>query len=434
MPEVEIKYEIPKSKEEVRARIAAAQDELQTQLDFVSSNKMDFSRDGMAEAAEKLRSLNPELNDLREEMDRYVAVDNALLDAKKREHEALVQQGRAHADYAPTEVQLVPKAEPGIRSLSATYLESDQYRNYQPGIGSGLHKREDLNLRALFQTTAGYAPESVRTGDIVPVAVRPTPVLARIPQMPTTSPSVVYMEQTTLTAPSSMGISEGAVYTEAAIAYTERTSPVVKRGVFLPVTDEQMADVPGIRMLIDNDLVGMMMRDVENQIFNGNGTAPNLSGILNNSNINTVAKDSDQATFSALLEGIKSCRVTGRATPDLIVLNLTDWFEMAATQLATGQYMTGSMHEGIFERLWGLNIVMSDALAEGTGLVGAFSEHCYIRDRQDIDIKTGPRLAVNAAGSGTEYTIPTGQMNIFGDIRLTFVVRRGAAFTQVTGL
>ena len=49
-------------------------------------------------------------------------------------------------------------------------------------------------------------------------------------------------------------------------------------GVFLPVTDELLADVSGIQGYVNSRLQTMIRLRLDTQVLSGDGTAPNLEG------------------------------------------------------------------------------------------------------------------------------------------------------------
>ena len=98
-------------------------------------------------------------------------------------------------------------------------------------------------LKTLFQTSAGWAPESTRTGRVVDAVTRPLQVIDILPTGQTGQANVVYMQETTRTHAAAEK-AEGAAYAESELALTEATSAVRKITDSVPVTDEQLEDVP----------------------------------------------------------------------------------------------------------------------------------------------------------------------------------------------
>src|SRR3546814_13262404 len=100
-----------------------------------------------------------------------------------------------------------------------------------------------IGEKALMMTTAGYAPETVRLPGFVEHTSRPIQLIDILPTSRTGRGAVSYMEETTR-AHAAAEIAEGGAYPEAEFAFTARNMPVRKVGDSLPVTDEQLEDVP----------------------------------------------------------------------------------------------------------------------------------------------------------------------------------------------
>lgn len=372
---------------------------------------------------EVMGKLNKELNDTVAKMDKLQQVEEMEADQKRREDWANEPKSR------PSNVGF-SQAQAG-EPLGKQFIESDMWRKFSSqGMrgDSGLYVA-NMDLKALFNTTS-YAPEATRTGDVVPLARRPSQLLPRIRQVPTDQPSVVYMEQTTRTDPADMGIAEGSAYSPATLVYTQRTQAVEKRGVFIDVTDEVLADTTGMQSMVSDDLVDMLGEDIDEQIVSGDGSSDNLMGFTNKSGVTSVEAASD-STPIALLDGIRSVRTTGRSVVDLICMNSIDFYNMRKLQEVGGAFIHGRPTDALMFQEWGVPIVLVDALPAGTALVGAFGTHCYVRDRQDVNVQITMQWQVTTAPG---QTIPTGRQVVIVDARLAFVIRRAAAFAKVTGL
>lgn len=310
----------------------------------------------------------------------------------------------------------------GMVRLGKLFVESQAYKGYRGG-GAGPSAELDVDLKALFQTSAGWPPDVIRTGRVVEFATRPIQVLDLIPVATTTQNAVAYLEETTFTN-AAAETAEGGAYPEAALALTERTSPVRKVAVFLPVTDEQLEDVQGVQDYVEQRLTFMLRQRLDGQVLVGSGTAPNLTGILNTAGIQTQAKGTDPAP-DAIYKAIVKVRVTGRAQPNAVVIHPNDWQEIRLLRTADGVYIWGNPSESGVERIWGLPVVQSDALTEGTALVGDFANFCRLYNRRGIEVQV--------SNSHADY-FAAGKQAIRADVRVAFVVERPAAFCSVTGI
>ena len=122
------------------------------------------------------------------------------------------------------------------------------------------------------------------------------------------SDTVKYMEETTHTNLAAEIAEEAnaaapTAFGQATLAMTERSVPVEKLAVWIPVSDEQLADVANIGTWIESRLRYMIMNRLDGQLVAGNGTPPNLRGVINASNIQSQALGTDpvpDAIFKAM--------------------------------------------------------------------------------------------------------------------------------------
>lgn len=280
-----------------------------------------------------------------------------------------------------------------------------------------------IGNKALMTTGAGFAPESIRMPGFVDAVTRPIQLLDILPMGSTTMELVKFMEETTRTH-AAAETAEGGTFAESTFTFTERSSPVEKITDSLPVTDEQLEDVALIESYINGRLSFGVRQRLDRQCLIGDGSAPNLRGIMNTSGIQTQAKGADEA-MDALYKAMTKVRVTGRAIPTHHNIHPNDWQDIRLKKTADGIYIFGSPTEAGPARLWGLPVVENEALTEGTALVGSFDPSwIMLVERRGIDIQVGY--------VGTQFG--EGKRTIRADMRAALVVMRPAAFCQVTGI
>jgi HK97 family phage major capsid protein len=365
--------------------------------------------------AAHIRQLNDELTDLGKEVDGH------------RKTLKAAQTALTSDDKYATEstYDLDPGGEgngrPRTKSVGELFTESDAYKLLKGPIGPEANL--DVNLKTLLTTTTGWDPEETRTGRLVEFATRPLQVAQIMPQTTTTQSAVQYMEETTYTN-AAAETAEGGTFPEAALAFTEQTSIVRKIPVFIPVTDEQLEDEPRIRGVINNRLPFMIRQRLDSQVLVGNGTAPNLRGILNVVGIQTVAKGTDP-TPDAIYKAIVLVETTGQAVADTAVINPLDWQDIRLLRTADGIYIWGNPSDAGPERIWGLRVVRAQALTQNTGVVGDFGNFSELAVRRGIDVQV-------SNSHGTFFV--EGKQAIRADMRVAAVWYRPAAFCSVTGI
>lgn len=366
----------------------------------------------------EIRKLNAELDDAMKALEPLREVEAAAARARKG-----IPGQREHGDGAGRDGDRKGgrDGDREAKSLGELFVASHAYKGKKGNIGP--ESELDIELKTLMTTSAGFAPETTRTGRIVESAQRPVQVIDLIPQTTTRQAAVVYMEETTFTN-NAAEAAEGGTYGEAALALTEQTSNVRKIATWLPVTDEQLEDEEQAAGYVNNRLPFMLRQRLDGQILVGNGTAPNLRGILNVVGIQTQAKGADP-TPDAVYKAMTKVRVTGRAIPGAVVFHPTNWQDVRLLRTADGIYIWGSPSEAGPDRIWGLPVALSDAITLGTAVVGDFAGYSELAVRRGIEVQV--------TNSHSTFFVE-GKQAIRADMRAALVFYRPAAFATVTGL
>lgn len=304
------------------------------------------------------------------------------------------------------------------KSIGELFTESQAYKGRSGGSGpvAGL----DVDVKSLFQTTEGIPPETTRTGKFVEIVQPPLDVLDLVPTTTTQQIAVVYMEETVYNN-TAAEVPEAGAYPEAELGAEERSAPVRKIAVFLPVTDEQMEDIAYARSYVNSRLPLMVRQRLNRQILAGNGTAPNLRGLLNTPGIQNVPVGTDSLP-DAVHKAMTRIRMTAQSSPNVIAMNPVDWEGIRLLRTTDGIYLWGSPSEAGPARIWGTAVAEAQSLAEGTSIVGDFS-------MLELAVKRG--MDVKVSDSHEDY-FTHGKQAIRADMRAALVVYRPTAFATVT--
>lgn len=382
-----------------------------TALDGDSAAKVDAIRalnDEIDATAEKIQTLQS-LEAMRDKTRDLSAIDRPAI------HPTAAGGRRGNFDAVP-------------QGLGALFVNSPAYTGHVRGSRApGPMAELDIDLNGLraanFTTSAGWAPESLRTGRVVESALRPIQVIDLVDQATTGQAAVVYMEETTATSAAAERAEAGA-YDESSLALTQRSKTVRSIGTSLPVTDEQLEDVEQAQSYVEGRLGFFVLQRLDSQLLNGDDNAPNIQGYLNATNLQTQAKGADP-TPDAVYKAMVKVRVTGRAFPNAAIFHPTDWQDIRLLRTADGIYIWGAPSEPGPDRIWGLTAVLSDAITLNTGLVGDFSpamSQLYIRRGLEVQI------------GWVNDNFTKGMQTVRAGIRAALVIYRGAAFCTVTGI
>ena len=263
-------YQLNQKRNELKAKqavLASIFEAAGPELDLSKVEELKSFENTVVKAAE-IKRLNDELTAFGVEVESLVAVES-IGEGLKGQAPASIPQSKGN--QAP-------------QGLGDMFVESAALKGWKGGQGPIASVKMDT--KTLFETGAGWAPETTRSRPVL-FSIQTMPnILDLIPKGTTTQVAIKYMEETTFTN-NAAETAEGGTYGEAALALTERSSSVRKIGVWLPMTDEQLEDVAYARGYVNNRLTLMMNQRLGSEVLVGDGTPPNLEGLLDNSSVQT---------------------------------------------------------------------------------------------------------------------------------------------------
>jgi HK97 family phage major capsid protein len=174
----------------------------------------------------------------------------------------------------------------------------------------------------------------------------------------TQSDSVTVLQESSFTN-AAVEVAEATTYlrrcqARSALAFTEASFPVQWIAHWIPVTRQNLEDLSFIRGYIDGRLLTGLARREDNQILNGNGTPPNIRGLLQTSGILTLdaayfaanpVRDAGTANENAnrLRRAITRIKLStvGGAMPSFVVENPADVEDLETITDSTRQYLFG---------------------------------------------------------------------------------------------
>lgn len=329
---------------------------------------------------------------------------------------------------------------------------SKQHRVQAPPVGfENLlppRRGQKALVTGLSDTSAGAF---VRADDLgmqggLELFARPLTIRSLVTSGTTTSDTIEYMRLASITnnaapvaeATSSAGPTVvsgtltnnagGGYKPESGFAFSAASTTVKTIAHWIPVTKRALADAAQIVTLIDNFLEYGLEEEVEDQIVAGDGTGENLLGIANVSGVQAqtlVADGTGKPTgFGKLLttRRAKTKVTTARANPNAYVMHPLDWQSFEEVSDNDGRfYGDGPFSSGDQSSLWGLPVVESEAIPQGTAYVGDFSKAiCW--DRQQATITT--------TDSHMDWFVRN-LTAILAELRLAFAVIQPSAFVEI---
>ena len=385
----------------------------------------------LAEKAEKLVEIHSQLSGLEDALSERRELDKVAKD---------IRDGNRGGGPSGAHPVVVRQPQPALLSNHVfRELRAQGFDLVKASRGGGLSIESNFAgndiLNTLFQTTDGWAPEITRDPGYVLSPQRPAQVTDIIPRSVTTQNAVKFMRETTFTN-AAAEISEAGLAPDATLKVEEQDMPISKIAVSIATTEEELGDEPQSRFYLDDRLMFMMRQKLDGQILLGNGTAPALKGFLDYTATDQIQTQKwKHGTGRALSTPMTTMRfaktkvvVGGRAVPSHYIVHHSTWDEVATSESSAGGYYLGNPMMDFGERIWGLPVVLCDALADANtvgsvnGLVGDFRNYSNLRVRRDFLTEVGI--------SGDDFL--RGKLRIRGTVRVALVVYRPQAFCRIS--
>lgn len=314
------------------------------------------------------------------------------------EKAAMFKQLASFADAGPVE-RPAEVNEKAPRDLIEHFLKSDVAQKAKAFSGGDRITASTTEFKAATDptlTTGITVP--VQYGMTVQTKYRRLTVSDLLAQGSISGNALTYWTQGTLTGDVT-SIAEGGTKPSLNFAFSQVTETLTKLAGVTKVSDEMMSDLDFLVSVIQSQLGQRLGVVEEDQLLNGNGTAPNLRGLLNRVGVQTYATT---ATYSAkkgmdaLFHALTMIRTGSFIEPDGIVINPTDYEALRLGVDGNVQYYGGGPFTGAYGNsgiqqqpgLWGLPTVVTPAIAAGTVLVGAFGTGAQVFRKGGVRLET----------------------------------------------
>lgn len=217
----------------------------------------------------------------------------------------------------------------------------------------------------------------------------------------------------------------GGYKPESALALEVVSTSVKTIAHWIPITKRAASDASQVRTLVDNFLRYGLNEELEDQILTGAGTGENFEGITT---AVTQTVGSAGTDLDAIVDAIKTVRVTGRRKPTALVIHPNDWYSSGflTSKDSAGNYLVGDPRASVdqLNQLWGLQVVVSEAMTENTALVGDFRQ-AVLWEREGVSLMVSDQHS---------DFFTRNLLAILAEMRAAFGVLDVQAFCEVTAL
>jgi HK97 family phage major capsid protein len=295
---------------------------------------------------------------------------------------------------------------PEFDTVAQKLTSSDQFKSWVDGGKQGTSKPIALKSLAAFpQYYAGNAMMEMksivgntdlrnvlsveRLQQIINNPLRAQRVRDLLPTIITSASLIEFIRELSYTIGADTQV-EGEAKAESSFEFVDAQYSMKTIAHWLPIPKQLLDDIGGLRSYLDLRLIEGLKLVEDQQLLYGDGTGPNVQGILTDPAIQTYLWSSgvlgdtkiDCIRKAITLAQIAQFPVTG------IVLHPTDWQDIEIKKSSQGMYVWVNVATGAGPMLWRVPVVVTTAILAGTFLLGGFSMGAAIWDKEEATIRT----------------------------------------------
>lgn len=373
----------------------ASQKELEKELKEQAKNNGEASTQALAKA-----------NDLAEKL---AGVSSQILDIEQRMAEN-VKTGKA-----------------AVETLGQMVIKSDAFKEYAQGSSAKMKFQANTIIgqegSPLENSDTLVAPQ--RLAGIIPGAFRLLRLRDVLPSGPTSSNAIEYVRELAFTNDAAE-TNESVSKPESDLTFELVNTPVKTIAHWIKASKQVLDDAPALQSYIDTRLRYGVEYRIDAQLLNGNGTNPNISGLTDSGNYTAFTARTGENGLDSINRAIYAVYAADYA-PTAIIMNPADWGALERLKVNSGtdnRYIIGNPTGIMGPMLWGLPVIVTNAMTQGNFMVAAFDIAAQVWNRSGVVVEMFEQDDVN---------VQKNLLTIRAEARLALAVYRPASI-QYGGL
>jgi len=244
---------------------------------------------------------------------------------------------------------------------------------------------------------------------------------------PTTMAVVDYVK---VTSPMNIAspVPEASIKPENSVTFSSLSEKVRLIATWIPATKQVLDDMVELLGFVQSTLPYYVNLEEELQLLAGDNTGENLHGLLSQAAAFNTALLPPAAKgwtkIDVIATAIKQINQSKEIDPTFVVMHTNDWWDIALTKDNFGRYILGDPSSLTTPRVFGLDVVPTTSMAQGTFLVGSGSPvAAEIRDRMEMQVEISTEHA--------DYFVRN-LVAVRAEKRLALITKRANSFVSGT--
>jgi HK97 family phage major capsid protein len=259
-------------------------------------------------------------------------------------------------------------------------------------LAKGNSRSASFEIKADMTTGADF------TGEVIPAdrvpgykfdPTRPTHIRQLLAQGSTQSDVVRFVKESGYTN-GAAAKAEGATLGQSDFDMTAADANVRKIGTYFRISEEMLADTPQLTSYLSARAPEKLLEVEDTQILSGNGTAPNISGIITDATAfaaGDLADSVDNANDFDVIVAALNQLAGANYNADTILLNPSDFHKILLLKDSQNNYLKDQVYNGLQPVFMGVKVVLNTAIPAGDFLIGNFGvgTQLWVRDGVNVE-------------------------------------------------
>jgi HK97 family phage major capsid protein len=177
-----------------------------------------------------------------------------------------------------------------------------------------------------------------------------------------------------------------AAKAQSVLTFESKSVTVSTIAHWLAAARQIISDAPVLQQYIDSRLIYGLAITEDDEILNGTGGGSHLEGLLTDSDIQLLTQGADDNKADAVRRAMTLVEIAEYSASG-IVLHPNDWEDIELLKDLDGRYIWARVQESGVRRLWGLPVVTTSKMDEGSFCTGAFDVACALWSREDATVR-----------------------------------------------
>jgi HK97 family phage major capsid protein len=223
-------------------------------------------------------------------------------------------------------------------------------------------------------------------------------------------------------------VAEGSLKPENQMNLSSSSERVKTIATWIPASRQILDDMPELMGFLDSSLGYYVNLEEELQLLSGDNSGEDLHGIIpqaaafNSGLLPSAAKG--WTKIDVIATAIRQIDAAKELSPTFVVVHTNDWWDIRLTKDGFGRYILGDPQSTVRPSIFGLDVVPTTSIAQGTFLVGSGSPVAS-------EIRDNMELVVEISTEHQDYFVRN-LVAVRAEKRLAMVVKRANSYVSGT--